>query len=185
MASSSSAVSSSRAFPSARGLLLLVHMPWFTPNAQAPDAQSQRGYHGHVRVSALLHTLEYRCALQQLGVRMVVMVQPSELGGCEPLCADWCSCVEAAHHREYMQRNIAAHASGEEDLLFAHADCWINLGRFIQMLEAGGANYTMIPARGLHGTSYLPVQSKCFTVIHEPHVARPANSSVCFVCEPP
>jgi hypothetical protein len=95
---------------------------------------------------------------------MVVMVQPGELAGCVPLCGGHCTCVEARHHREYMQRNIAAHLTGEEDVFYAHADMWIKLQLLTSMLDAGAANYTMAPARGLHGTSYRPVASKCFAV---------------------
>lgn len=146
-------------------LLLLIHMPWFSPNPEArDDPLAQRGYHGHIRVAALLDKLKYRCALSPLNIRMVVMVQQGELAGCLPLCGDACTCVEAGHHREFMQRNLAAHATGSEDLLFTHADCWLNLNRLTTIIDRGSANYTMTPARGLHGTSYRPIRSECFPV---------------------
>jgi len=208
-------------------LILLIHMPWFTANPDAPDEQSKRGHHGHVRVSALLDQLKYKCALKALNIRcvrlaaspprsplthaplpgltniqcvrltaspprsplthaplpgphsMVVMVQPGELAGCVPRCGGHCTCVEARHHRAYMQRNIAAHLTGQEDVFYAHADMWINLSMLSSMLDAGAANYTMAPSRGLHGTSYTPVSSKCFAVRYQPHPDTPAVACLC------
>lgn len=158
-------------------LLLLIHMPWFSPNPEArDDPLAQRGYHGHIRVRALLEKLKYRCALEPLNLRMVVMVQPGELAGCVPLCAGACTCVEARHHREVMQRNLAAHVTGREDLLFAHADCWLNLDRLTALIDGGAANYTMTPARGLHGTSYHPIQSRCFPVSRGEHTGAPRGA---------
>jgi len=120
-------------------LLLLIHMP---THAKGPDAHQGFGF---TRVKVLLHDLKYKCALRPLNIRMVVMVQPGELGGCVPLCGKHCTCVEAQHSREFMQRNIAAHLTGMEDVFYAHADMWINLNLLTSMLDAGAADYTLLP----------------------------------------
>jgi len=135
-------------------LLLLIHMP---THAKGPDAP--HGF-GSTRVKTLLNDLKYKCALRPLNIRMVVMVQPGELAGCVPLCGKHCTCVVAQHSREYMQRNIAAHLTGMEDVFYAHADMWINLNLLTWMLDAGAANYTLLP-RGLNISLGA---SQCFTV---------------------
>ena len=58
------------------------------------------------------------------------MVQADEWNGCTRICrmaGGVCSCAVALHDRAYMHRNLMAHAQGTEDVLFAHADTWINL----------------------------------------------------------
>ena len=61
--------------------------------------------------------------------RCAPQVQPGELAGCVPLCGSDCACLEAKYKSCYMQRNIAPHLNGREDVLFAHADMWLNLDR--------------------------------------------------------
>lgn len=106
---------------------------------------------GHERVTALLHQLKYMCALKPLNIRLVVMVRATpatagrcaaqstgrctsqvelvELASCTPLCGSYCTCVEGKYMNSYVHRNIAPHLTGKEDVLFAHADMWLNIDR--------------------------------------------------------
>ena len=77
-------------------------------------------------------------------MRMVALVRPSEMEVCKELCGSECDCAPGEHHREYGQRNIAAHAHGKHDILFAHADMWINLHAVSKLVESHG-NSTMTP----------------------------------------
>ena len=130
-------------------LLILINMPRIAPAAL--DVRFRRGYTGHERVTALLYQLKYVCALKPLNIRLVVMVRATpatagscaaqstgrctsqvelvELAGCTPLCGSYCTCVEGKYMNSYVHRNIAPHLTGKEDVLFAHADMWLNIDR--------------------------------------------------------
>ena len=95
--------------------LLLLQFPWTD------------GFNASNRIPTLLHTIGYACTLTTLNMRMVALVRPSEMHNCRQLCGTECDCAPGEHHREFGQRNIAAHATGHHDLLFAHADMWVNL----------------------------------------------------------
>ena len=77
-------------------------------------------------------------------------------------CAAPCSCAVQHHSRWYAQRNIAAHADGAEDLLFAHADMWLNLASWARIIAALRGESSLTPLDGLIGSNYRPVKSKCF-----------------------
>ena len=94
---------------------LLLQFPWTL------------GFNASNRIPVLLHTLGYNCALRAMGMRMVALVRPDEIPVCLKHCAADCDCAPAEHHREFGQRNIAAHADGSHHILFAHADMWVNL----------------------------------------------------------
>jgi hypothetical protein len=131
--------------------LLLLHMPWFTKKT------------GHLRAWTLLYVLQYRCLMSALNMRMVVMVQPGELAGCQRICrveGRPCRCHESKHHREHQQRNIAEFAHGREHILYAHADVFLNLPLWSRLTAELG-NETISPGEGLDGVNYRPTPSAC------------------------
>ena len=132
-------------------VMLVMHMPWF------------RVHTGHIRAWALLHTLRYPCLFSLLALRMVILVQPGELSGCERICAlakDACTCRVAQHDRAFQHRNLMELATGHESILYAHADTWINLPRMRAFIDEH-RNHSLSPSRGLQGTSYTPTRSRC------------------------
>ena len=132
-------------------LLLVIHMPWFLVHT------------GHIRTWTMLHVFKYPCLFQLLAMRMLVLVQPGELAGCQRICSaarDVCTCRVAEHDRAFQHRNLLEVADGTESILYAHADTWMNLPRIRALLQKQG-NHTISPRRGLQGTSYTPTASKC------------------------
>lgn len=151
--------------------LLLMHMPWFDVHT------------GHARTWALLHVLQYRCLFELYNMRMVVMVQPGELAKCQKICRPsslvasggttrrFCRCHEAEHDRAYQQRNVAEFCKGNEHILYAHADTFLNLPLWARKIAQYG-NHTMMPSSGLDGTNYAPTPSACV-----PATERALNAS--------
>lgn len=138
--------------PSARApSVLLLQFPWMT------------GYNASNRIPTLLHSMGYACALAQLRMRMVALVHPDEMDNCARLCRAACSCAKG-EHRSLAHRSIVKFARGEEDILFAHADMWINLHAWGEVARRYG-HHSLSPLDGLLGTDYTPTRSLCITEV--------------------
>ena len=129
-------------------LLLLIHLPWFA------------SYTGHLRAWALIHRMQYPCLFPLLSIRMRLLVRPGEVEGCARICRSVCECALARHERAYHHRNVIEHASGDESILFAHADVWLNLPALVRHIDRHPFA-SLSPHAGLQGTSFKPTRSKC------------------------
>ena len=134
-------------------ILMIIVMPWFAVHT------------GHIRAWTLLHRFKYPCLFKQLNLKMLVLVQPGELEGCKRICpdepafAEFCQCRVAEHDRAYQHRNLQNYTDGSTNILYAHADTWINLIAFRRLVDRLG-NHSLSPSRGLQGSSYTPTASK-------------------------
>lgn len=134
--------------------ILLLQFPWFT------------GYNSTNRIPTLLNSLGYACAQQLANFQIVAVVETQEMANCAHLCGHMCTC-SPGEHRQFAQRNIAKHATGEHNLLFAHADMWINLNGWAQVLHRYG-DHSISPHDGLLGTNYQATQSLCLHEVSHP-----------------
>jgi hypothetical protein len=134
-------------------LLLLVHMPWFTPNPP-----HNMGYHGYSRIVTLLYKLKYACMIDNTKIKMIALVQPGgkEVEKCQELCGTYCKCEEAQHHRSMAHNTIAKYATGDHNLLYFHADMWINVKKWFL---ASKKHAMMSPKMGLQGSNYRNLMS--------------------------
>ena len=116
------------------------------------------------RVPVLLHTLQYGCVLEPLGMRLVALVRASERQRCDAFCGSvkkgLCECAAAEHDLTRSHRHAARFANGKEHLLYLHADMWVNLPALAAEVRAHPRS-TLIPFRGMQGTDYKPVSAKC------------------------
>ena len=123
-----------------------------TPNLQSGE--------GHMRIRVLLDVLEYRCYVspQWPAFKMIALVGSGEKKGCERVCEEACECVEARHMPFFHHLDLARLVNGVDNLLFVHADMFIDLLAWHELT-------TRFPERIIMPFNGLPkVRSGCFGV---------------------
>lgn len=144
-----------------RPLLILVHMPWFSPNPP-----HNMGHHGYTRIAALLYELKYACVLDGKHIKMIVLVQQNESEKCQMWCSHHCKCEDAEFDRAMAHNSIAKYATGERNILYTHADMWINLNKWKRLMHTNTSYHMMTPKMGLLGSNYYPLTQyhpRCYT----------------------
>lgn len=142
--------------------LLLIQFPWLT------------GFNSSNRIPTLLNVIGYSCARLMLKMTVLAVVNPAEMENCISLCGSQCACAPG-EHRSMAHRNIAKHATGERNILFIHADMWINLNGWARVLRLHG-NHSITPFDGLLGTNYMPTSSLCLREVSDT-IARKLRAS--------
>tara|TARA_B110000046_G_scaffold183448_1_gene219598 strand:- start:272 stop:1687 length:1416 start_codon:yes stop_codon:yes gene_type:complete len=117
-----------------------------------------KGLNTSIRVPTLLNDMLYADAFRRYNMRMLAIMKPSELEVCERILqaeklTDMCACVPGNRnewaHRHMAHRHLARLADGSANLLFAHADMWLNLRGWDTLLQQYGNNTMMTPLDGL------------------------------------
>lgn len=90
----------------------------------------------------------YRCHHDR--VALVLLTSPSELMECERACSSTlsCACITRRHPVTLQHRNIIPFLKGKTDLLYFHADMWIDGGRMLREISAN-RHAAFMPAAGL------------------------------------
>ena len=115
--------------------------------------------HHAFRIARVLH--EFNCLTpHELGMLDVAFqVSPVEMKNCSIACRNstiHCRCVKAQVWPQLQHFNLAQHATGNRDLLFAHGDMWLNWPwlRASRWLSDGSMSIT--PRRGLDVIKVAP-----------------------------
>ena len=77
-------------------------------------------------------------------------------------CGAGCSCVAAHAEPSHMHLNIAAAATGERDMLYAHADMLVNISALLSSLTGRASTASPLDGLMMRGVGRIP--SKCIPI---------------------